>query len=126
MAYTDFITPNKPFGLPALDWQYAAASNASPIINTTAVTLVAANTALKNYCTGLQLTNTSATATEVVIRDGASVVLWRGWASASMNNLSIINFETPLQTSAVNSAITFAAVTTGASIYVAAQGYAGT
>jgi hypothetical protein len=84
--------------------------------------LKAALASNRNYLTSIQIQNTHATVgTEVVIKDG-STVIWRGYAQANMQDMLEINFSTPLKTS-VNVALNFAAITTGANIYVNAQGY---
>lgn len=79
----------------------------------------AANTI--TYLTGVQFINTSATATEVVIKDN-STVIWRGFAPANMTNMTCIQFATPLETT-VNTALNFACITTGSNTYVSGQGY---
>lgn len=106
--------------IPELEWSYAAASGG--IINTTDVVLAAAAGAgLRRYITSLQLKNTSATATEVVLKDG-STVIWRGHVSANMGSTEEIVFSSPLRTSA-NAALNVACITTAAAVYVNAQGY---
>jgi hypothetical protein len=121
----DFVTTvvgaqvTKPFSIPELDWVYAPAA---VIANTTDVVLKAAGAAgIRNYITSIQLKNTNATATEVVIKDGATVI-WRGHVGASMVNTDTINFSSPLKTTAAT-ALNFACITTAASVYVNAQGY---
>lgn len=114
------VQVTKPFSTPDLDWAYAAAA---AITTTADVALkAAAGAGLRNYITGLQIKNTHATvATEVVLKDGATVI-WRGHLSAVMVYNDIIPFQTPLKTSA-NAALNFACITTGANVYVGAQGY---
>lgn len=127
----DFITTlvgsqiHKPFSIPEADWTYAAASGG--ITNsTTAVTLVSATAANRNYLTGFQLSATAlGTATEVVIRDGANgTVIWRGsLTTAGIAPMSFV-FQTPIKSS-VNTLLEFATLTatvTG-SVYINAQGY---
>lgn len=121
----DFITTVvgaqvvRPFSIPELDWQYQAAT---PVAVTTDQVMKAAGaTGIRNYLTGLQMKNTSATATEVVVKDG-STVIWRGHLSASMTSAEIIQFHTPLRGTAAT-ALNFACITAGASVYVSAQGY---
>jgi hypothetical protein len=74
---------------------------------------------IRNYITGLQLSNSSATGTEVLIKDNAATI-WRGWLPP---NSSIgIEFPVPLRGSAatvVNVGLS-AAVT---SVYINAQGF---
>jgi hypothetical protein len=85
-----------PKGLPdqLLPWSYVAASGG--ITNTTPVSLVAAPGIGKaNFVTAVQLLNSSATATEVVITSG-STVLWRVRVGASMIQPVSIAFVQPL------------------------------
>lgn len=76
---------------------------------------------LRNYITSFQYQNIGAVATEVVLKDG-STIIWRGYAAASMAAPACVNFGTPLRGSA-NTAVNFAAITTGANIYINTQGY---
>lgn len=110
----------KPWQIPELEWSYAAA--AGGIINTTDVVLgAAAGTGLRRYITAMVVKNANAVATEVVLKDG-STIIWRGHLSASMTSADVITFSSPLKTTA-NAALNFACVTTGAQVYVNAQGY---
>ena len=113
---------NKPFSIPEADWQYAAA--AGGIINTTDVVLRAAAAAgIRNYVTSIDVRNAHPTvATEVVIKDGATVI-WRQLLPAAMAAPVEITFPTPLRGTAAT-AVNFACITTGAQVYVNAQGYA--
>ena len=106
--------------IPENEWQYAAASGG--ITNTTDVALVAAQGAgIKNYLTGLSVANANATASEIVIKDGASTVIWRMYLAANAP-IQSIKFVTPLQSSA-NTALNVACITTGTQTYINAQGY---
>lgn len=106
--------------IPELEWQYAAASGG--ITNTTDVVLQAtAGSGIKNYLTGLSIANANATATEVVIKDGASTIIWRMYLAANAP-IQSIKFVTPLQSSA-NAALNVACITTGSQTYINAQGY---
>lgn len=110
----------RPWQIPELEWSYAAA--AGGVVNTTDVAVkTAAAAGLRNYITGMQLKNTNATATEVVLKDGATVI-WRGHLSASMTGFENVVFANPLKTTAAT-ALNFACVTTGAQVYVNCQGY---
>lgn len=113
----------RPFAIPEQDWVYAAASGG--IVNTTDVAIAAAAGAgLRRYLTGISIQNASATvATEVVIKDG-STVIWRGYVgtSALLNSAVSVVLPTPLKTTA-NTALNVACITTGAAVYVNAQGY---
>jgi len=103
-----------------LPWSYAAASGG--ITDTADVTLVAAaGVGKSNYLTGLQVQNTSGTATEVVIKTG-STVLWRCRVGASMINPVDITFTRPL-ISANNTSLTAACITNATVTYINAQGY---
>jgi len=106
--------------IPENEWQYAAASGG--IVNTADNVLIAAAGAnIKNYLTGLSVANANATASEIVIKDGASTVIWRMYLAANAP-IQSIKFVTPLQSSA-NTALNVACITTGTQTYVSAQGY---
>ena len=110
----------RPWQIPELEWSYASA--AGGIINTADVVLSAtAGAGLRRYITSMQLKNTSAVATEVVLKDG-STIIWRGHVSASMTASEEIIFNNPLRTS-VNAALNVACITTAAAVYVNAQGF---
>ena len=101
-------------------WSYAAASGG--ITDTADVTLIAAGGAgMSNYLTSLQVMNSSATATEVVIKSG-STVLWRVKVGALMLGPVGIDFLRPL-IGANNTALTAACITNATVTYVNAQGY---
>ena len=105
--------------IPENEWQYAAASGG--ITNTSDNVLIAAAGAnIKNYLTGLSIANANATATEVVVKDG-STVIWRMYLAANAP-IQSIKFVTPLQSSA-NTALNVACITTGTQTYINAQGY---
>jgi len=106
--------------IPENEWQYAAASGG--IVNTADNVLIAAAGAnIKNYLTGLSVANANATASEIVIKDGASTVIWRMYLAANAP-IQSIRFSTPLQSSA-NTALNVACITTGTQTYISAQGY---
>jgi hypothetical protein len=111
------------FAPPEATWSYAAASGG--ITNTTDVEAkAAAGAGLRNYVTGLQLRGASATATEFVIKDGATV-LWRGHLGASATITGYqCTFDPPLRGTA-NTALNIACVTTGTQTYANLQGYVG-
>jgi len=69
----------------------------------------------------LSVANANATASEIVIKDGASTVIWRMYLAANAP-IQSIKFVTPLQSSA-NSALNVACITTGTQTYINAQGY---
>jgi hypothetical protein len=105
--------------IPENEWQYAAASGG--IVNTADnVLIAAAGAGIKNYLTGFSIANASATASEVVVKDG-STVIWRTYLAANAP-IQSIKFVTPLQSSA-NTALNVACITTGTQTYINAQGY---
>ncbi|WP_201212876.1 hypothetical protein [Rhodocyclus purpureus] len=109
----------RPWQIPELEWAYAAA--AGGVVNTTDVVLaVAAGAGLRLYLTSMSLSNASAVATEVVVKDGATVI-WRGHLPANAP-MSEIMFSNPLKSTA-NTALNFACLTAGAAVYVNAQGF---
>lgn len=109
----------RPFAIPEADWSFA--SPAGGVVNTTDVVLAAAaGGSLRRYITSMQISNANATATEVVLKDG-STIIWRGHLPANAPGRDI-EFATPLKTSG-NAALNFACITTGAQVYVSAQGY---
>lgn len=113
------VLTTRPYTIPELEWSYASA--AGGVVNTTDVALAAAAGAgLRRYICSIGLSNNSATATEVVLKDGATVI-WRGHLPANAPNLHI-DFATPLKTTA-NAALNFACITTAAAVYINAQGY---
>lgn len=111
----------KPYGLPETDWSFAGVTGG--IINTTDVVVKVAGAAgIRNYVTGMDISNASATvATEVVIKDGATTVLWRGKLASNAPTIEL-TFPTPLKGTAAT-AINVACIATGAAIYFNAQGY---
>ena len=113
----------KPFSTAETDWQFACTA---PVANTTDLVIKAASgtAGIRNYLTGFQIINSSATvATEVVIKDGATVI-WRGFVgtSALLNSVVGVVFQTPLRGTG-NTALNFACITTASAVYISAQGY---
>lgn len=103
--------------IPELDFQAV-----TTLTTTTAAALRAAPGAgIKAYLTGLQYQNTNATATQVNVLRGTTVIA-SYQAPANMAVPATITYITPLQTAA-NEALNVQAVTTGASVLVSAQGY---
>ena len=102
-------------------WVYAGPSGG--ITDTSDdVIIAAAGVGKANYLTSAQIINTHASVdTEVVIKDG-STVIWRREFKALGVGAADIVFERPL-ISSNNTALNVAAVTTGAKVYVNAQGY---
>ena len=111
----------KPFSIPELDWSFAG-----PIAGLTTAADTAAKAAagasVRNYVTALQVQNTSATASELQIKDGAATVLWRCLLPANSSFLDI-TFPSPLKGTA-NTALNIQAVTAGSVVVANLQGYA--
>lgn len=118
-------TITKPFGAATNDWQ--ASSGTTPLATNTSTALKAAGAAsIRNYVTGLQVWNNSATvSTTISILDGASVI-WTGYAPATTAALAVVPIEvvflTPLKGTAAT-AMNIQCGTTGSSIFYNAQGY---
>lgn len=116
-----------PHATPGESWSYAAA--ASGISNTTtAVTFKAADAALRNYITSMQISSDPlGAATELAIRDGAAgTVLWRmKIGTAGIVNGLQIEFARPIRGTAATllEVVTLTASITGA-VYFNAQGFA--
>lgn len=115
----------KPYAAAELDWQ--ASSGITALATATSTALKAAGAAgVRNYCTGAQFYNTSATvSTTVSILDGASVI-WTGYLPATTAALPVVDlqvvFPTPLRGTAAT-ALNVQLGTTLASVYYNAQGY---
>jgi hypothetical protein len=107
---------------PASPWYYAGATGG--ITNNTAVVVTPAAVAGQRYfLTNLQFANTSATASEIVIRQTTgSAVLWRGYANATTGNQNWVEFDIPLQ-SLANDTLEVLMVTTGTATRVSCQGF---
>lgn len=100
------------------DWDYPA--EASPITTTDEVVLCAGQEGRKVRVWAMQLRNTNGTATPVVLKDETHI-LWRGYLGANQTISENIVFSRPLKCSDGHSLI-FACTTTGAAVYVNAQG----
>jgi hypothetical protein len=110
---------NKPYSIPELDWQFACAAPVTTAVDTAAKAAGAAG--IRNYVTNVQFINTGATATEVTVKDGSTVV-WRGFAPANMTSMYDCHFLTPLKGTAAT-AMNFGVVTAGGNVYFNLQGY---
>ena len=107
-------------GAPDTPWQYAGVTGG--ITNTADVAIApAAGGILRNYLCSLQVKNTAAVASEIVVKDG-STVIWRGHVNASMTFEEIITYSVCIRGSA-NTAMNVALITTGTATIVSAQGY---
>lgn len=104
-------------------WQYAGVTGGITTTSDTAIAAAPTGAGARNYLASLQFKNTSAVASEIVIKDG-STVIWRGQVSASMTAMQTVNFLPPLRTSP-NTAMNVALITTGTASIVSAQGYTG-
>lgn len=109
----------KPYSIPENEWQYAAVAGGI-LVNTDVVAKAAAGATLRNYISGFQLQNAGATATEFVIKDGATVI-WRGFLPANMTAPVDFTFVTPLR-GTLNTAVNIQAVT-ASTIYANVQGF---
>jgi hypothetical protein len=109
----------KPYSIPEGDWSFACAA---PIaVNTDTVMKAAGAAGIRNYCTALQYHNTNAVATEVVVKDSATVI-WRGYAPANMVQPAVVILPDPLRGTAAT-VMNFTCITAGAAVYANAQGY---
>ncbi|MES0068803.1 hypothetical protein NKJ73_23795 [Mesorhizobium sp. M0074] len=105
---------------PAATWRYPAAAGGET--GTADVPVKAAVAGQRNHMTWLTAVNAHATVdTEILIKDGAATVLYRGFLKAAGGRLDI-EFRSPLS-STVNTALNVANVTTGAQVYFNCGGY---
>lgn len=95
------------------------------ITDTTNTSVIAsAGGSLRNYVTHILVTNSHATVSTLVeIRDGATTVLYRGYALAAGGGFSV-TLPVPLRGTAAT-AVTASCITTGSNVYVSASGYKG-
>lgn len=95
------------------------------ITDTTNTSVIAsAGGSLRNYVTHIIVTNSHATVSTLVeIRDGATTVLYRGYALAAGGGFSV-TLPVPLKGTAAT-AVTASCITTGSNVYVSASGYKG-
>ena len=108
-----------PYAIPESTWQYGSST---AVTGTSDVVVKAAAAAgIRNYMTGLQYHNTSATASVIVVKDG-STVIWASMAPASMAKPAFMAFPVPLRGTAAT-AMNVAMLTTATNTFVAAQGF---
>lgn len=102
-------------------WQY---SSTSAITSSAAVTLAAAGTTnRRNYLNAIQLINVGGTASVVCVRDGsAGAVIWSVYLPANMTIPVSFEFPIPVKTTALT-LMQFTVETSGASVYMSAQGH---
>jgi hypothetical protein len=95
------------------------------IVDTTTTSVIAAQGAgVRTYITQITVTNSHATVgTFVKITDGASTILWEGYAAAAGGGATA-SFPTPLRGTA-NTAVNAICVTTGANVIASVSGYKG-
>ncbi|MER8990401.1 hypothetical protein [Mesorhizobium sp. M0678] len=105
---------------PAATWRYPAAAGGET--GTADVPVKAAVAGQRNHMTWLTAVNAHATVdTEILVKDGAATVLYRGFLKAAGGRLDI-EFRSPLS-STVNTALNVANVTAGAQVYFNCGGY---
>lgn len=112
------------FGNPVKPWFYVPPSGG--IIDDVEVEMAPAVAGQRNFLTTMQVKNgDAATPTEVLITDGsAGTVLWRGYHPGAAAASKVIDFEPPIRGS-VGNALYVRCGTTGAQVYVNAQGFIG-
>ena len=109
----------KPFSIPEAEWSFPAP--AGGIITAADVLARAAGAAgIRNYVTGMDISNNSAVPTEFVIKDGAAII-HRVMCPANMPVTDLV-FPNPLKGTAAT-ALNVACITGGAAVYVNLQGY---
>ena len=109
----------KPFSIPEADWQYAGPA-AGLTVQTDTVVRAAQAAGIRNYVTGCNLGNNSATAGIVEIKDGAGTAMARVFLPA--NAVVDVNFPTPLKGTAAT--ITYInPITVGMAVVASVQGY---
>lgn len=115
------VTPSNPLPVTPAAAPNAWASSGAALTTTADRVLVGAQGgSLRGYLSALQLVNAGATATEVVVKDGAAVI-WRLWLPGNGQPVDV-EFVQPLRSSP-NAALAFACVTAGAAVYANAQGF---
>lgn len=109
----------KPFSTDGADWQFTTSLTTTV---TAAAARAAAGASIRNFCTAVQAQNTSATATTLLLLDGATVVFQCN-LPATMAAPIQITFPTPLRGTA-NTAFNYNFGTAGATVLLNVQGYA--
>lgn len=107
----------KPYSIPEADWQ----GTGSRTDLTDLAIKAAAAAGIRNYVTAVQVQNKGTVATDVVIKDGSTVIHTIN-CPANMPTPAVIPFPTPLRGTAAT-AVNMACLTTGANVLMNAQGY---
>lgn len=106
-----------PYAVPEVSWQYTGV-----LTTTTAQAAKAAGAAgIRNYVVGVQFQNTGATATTILIQDGATTIAQFN-APANMAVPATVNFEVPLRGTAAT-ALNVNCGTAGANVLMNVQGF---
>lgn len=114
------VRAEHPHAVPADHFQFAGPVGGT--VDAVDLVVAAARAAgIRNYLAGIQYLNTSAVASEIVVKDG-STVIWRGMAPASMTSLATVRFSVPLKGTAAT-AMNVAMVTTLTATRISAQGF---
>lgn len=101
-------------------WSYAGPANGINV--STAIELSPAVVGQRKYLTGLDISNSAITGTDVVLLDGSTIV-WRIAVGGSMLGRQL-TFPTPIRSS-VGASLSVRCLTAGAAVYFNAQGYTG-
>ena len=106
-----------PFAIPEVSWQYTGV-----LTTTTAAAARAAGAAgIRNYVSSLQFQNTSATATTVLVLDGATTIAQFN-APANMAAPAVVTFSSPIRGTAAT-ALNVNCGTTAANVLINVQGF---
>lgn len=113
--------------IPELAWFYAAAAAGIVSSTTDVVVKTAGGATVRNYVSSIQISHDLlSVVTEIVVKDGATVI-WRGKLQvAASESASTIDFDTPLRGS-LNTAVNVALLTSATGgVYVNVQGFTAT
>jgi hypothetical protein len=109
----------KNYGSAENDWKFTSSITTT---TTAAAAKASAGTNLKNSVTAIQAQNTSATATTLLILDGATTI-WQCNLPANMAAPMVVNFDSPLRGSSAT-ALNYNFGTAGATVLLNVQGFA--
>jgi hypothetical protein len=109
-----------PYAMREMTWNYS--TNGTPITTATSVTLHAAVGGQVNSLDTLYCDNSAATASEIQVLDGASVI-WDRYVPASASNFAVKAPGGIPVYGSVNSTMSLKVVTAGTSLYCSAAGY---